>query len=111
LGNTPLNIPHCGPTYSAVSRFEKRLEVEPRPATTNQSGTESFGVQVLWTSGVPLVIKVEGLDVTLSPVRAFCYSDDVHDSRDRKNLIPVMKWFMLTEDETRDAFNRDNSVF
>jgi hypothetical protein len=66
---------------------------------------------VLWTSGVPLVIKVEGLDVTLSPVRCVLLFGRRSRQPGQKNLIPLMKWFMLTEDETRDAFNRDNSVF
>ena len=42
---------------------------------------------------------------------AFGHLDGIHDSWGRKDLIPVMKWFIVPEDETGRAFDRDKSVF
>jgi hypothetical protein len=41
---------------------------------------------------------------------AFGHSDGIHGSRGRKDLIPVMIWFIVPRDETGHAFDRDKSV-
>jgi hypothetical protein len=46
-----------------------------------------------------------------APQRFHFHSDGIHDSWGRKDLIPVMKWFIVPRDETGQAFNRANSVF